>query len=474
MVENGTSELLLAPPTAPSVTRDLNPPHRASFAVPVLAPKPRNPPPKPRPSGSKPPQANRSGSQQTRRGKNSSRKRGGQGRRDTAHQKAEVTDQSRLRDSWLSRCQAFFTTDYSILTKGCVSSTGWHGRMPARRARAEIVKAYHSGAIFEELSHFFPIYHSRDRPSILLGSDLRILLYQTAVVDWLEAEGPALYDACQKLVALSLANPKVQKSYSAGERGQHLACIIGHYRQYSKAPTLTLWHKQNQRRVDDFLKTPIVVRLNNFVSSVVKLMFPGVAERFLRSAEWHEAQHGIKPLFGLFWNLCYNGMFAGQTRIHCSPHADSKNIVGVCVLVIYQIPNKRFNHSRRSWLVLWDAGVAIQMPPWTMVAFPSSLLYHFNIDISEFTFVTTEGNARPTPGNSVPIQEGDGDGRGSIVYFNQASMYQSSETGCSTLKEAEKKGIPCKANFPASVEEALLQFGKYFSIDKAAALNEEN
>jgi hypothetical protein len=26
--------------------------------------------------------------------------------------------------------------------------------------------------------------------------------------------------------------------------------------------------------------------------------------------------------------------------------------------------------------------VVIELPPWTMVAYPSSLLYHFNIDIT--------------------------------------------------------------------------------------------
>lgn len=67
-------------------------------------------------------------------------------------------------------------------------------------------------------------------------------------------------------------------------------------------------------------------------------MFPGVALRFTESAHWHQKQYGIEPLFGLFWNLCINAVFPGQRRIHCAPHVDSKNIVGVCALLIYQIP----------------------------------------------------------------------------------------------------------------------------------------
>jgi hypothetical protein len=140
------------------------------------------------------------------------------------------------------------------------------------------------------------------------------------------------------------------------------------------------------------------------VCSVVRLMFPGVAERFLKSAEWHKEKHGIEPLFGLFWNFRINGLFPGQKRVHCLPHADAKNIVGVCVLVVYQLPGMfslsisrisslfkdvasivigyKFNHRKRTWLVVYEAGVAIELPPWMVTAYPSSLLFHFNLDIT--------------------------------------------------------------------------------------------
>jgi hypothetical protein len=68
---------------------------------------------------------------------------------------------------------------------------------------------------------------------------------------------------------------------------------------------------------------------------MVTIMFPGVAARFLADARWHEERYGIKPLFGLFWNMCINAWFPGQKGIHCDPHADKKNQIGVCVLFIY-------------------------------------------------------------------------------------------------------------------------------------------
>ncbi|KAG2337864.1 hypothetical protein BDR05DRAFT_838057, partial [Suillus weaverae] len=86
-------------------------------------------------------------------------------------------------------------------------------------------------------------------------------------------------------------------------------------------------------------------------------------------------------------------------------HVDWKNIaIGVCVIFIYG----QFNSKERSWLVIWEAGLVIEMPPGVFVMYPSSLFFHFNVDIY------------------------GGDGRGSCVWFNQASMFQTAELGFAT------------------------------------------
>ena len=69
----------------------------------------------------------------------------------------------------------------------------------------------------------------------------------------------------------------------------------------------------------------------------MRQVFPGVAERFDKSAEWYR-KRGIEPLFGVYWNLCINATFPNQVRIHCGPHADRKNIVGICTLLVYEFP----------------------------------------------------------------------------------------------------------------------------------------
>jgi hypothetical protein len=62
------------------------------------------------------------------------------------------------------------------------------------------------------------------------------------------------------------------------------------------------------------------------------------------------------------------------------------------------------------------------------------------IYLADFKFVTTEGGERPTPENSRPVVDGDECGRGSLVFFNQSTMFQSSETGYNTLIAAGEAG----------------------------------
>lgn len=76
-----------------------------------------------------------------------------------------------------------------------------------------------------------------------------------------------------------------------------------------------------------------------------------------------------------------------------------------------------------------------------------------------------EGDERPTKANSTPLED-SGDGRGSFVFFNQASMYQSSETGYNTLKEAWiKKRHSGKTSYAGGLEQALSNFHMVYDKD---------
>jgi hypothetical protein len=68
--------------------------------------------------------------------------------------------------------------------------------------------------------------------------------------------------------------------------------------------------------------------------------------------------------------------------------------------------------------------------------------------------VVTDGEY-PTQNNSMPISEDGEFGRGSWVFFNQASMYQASETGHETLSAARNAGHTGRTNFALDAQAAF-------------------
>ncbi|KAF8891504.1 hypothetical protein CPB84DRAFT_1848987 [Gymnopilus junonius] len=348
---------------------------------------------------------------------------------------------------------------FSTVEDGSYVSTGWHGRAPSVQSRKEITLLWKSGRIKQILGEqFYPISYSlsKPKPALLIDRELRTFGYRTTQFDWIKDNADALHSAIESVLRPHLDNPKLAAEHANGSRGPHFPCVIGHHQQYTKAPTLTQFHIQNVDAVKKFCESPIIQRLSQLVSRLIITIFPGVALRAIKSALWHKERNDIKPLFGLYWNFCINGMFSGQKRIFTSPHADAKNIIGICAIVVYVIPGKAFNHQKKAWLVLWEAGVVVELPPWVVFLYPSSLLYHFNIDVEDIRFVLTDGE-KPTPENSTPLG-GEGDeGRGSLVFFNQASMYHGSEMGFNTLTEARNAGM---SGSISSAEQVNLAFSQ--------------
>ena len=115
-----------------------------------------------------------------------------------------------------------------------------------------------------------------------------------------------------------------------------------------------------------------------------------------------------------------------------------------------------FNSKEKAWLVLWEAGLIIEVPAGVLIFYPSALFTHFNINVNlggkfgysgscsfyltrltDLQFVTTSDGSTPTPQTASRLDRVEG--RGSIVLFNQASLFQFAELGC-TVAEAKKKG----------------------------------
>ncbi|KAG1848262.1 hypothetical protein F4604DRAFT_1687795 [Suillus subluteus] len=179
------------------------------------------------------------------------------------------------------------------------------------------------------------------------------------------------------------------------------------------------------------------------MNCVFQAEFPLLAKRYSDCAQ----TLGISPLYGYFFNFCLNSARAGVKRVHCSPHVDWKNIaIGVCVIFIYVLISAnlgKFNSKERSWLVVWEAGLILEMPAGVFIMYPSSLFFHFNVDMCDLELVCTDGRL-PTPENSYLLDGGDG--RGSCVWFNQASMFQTAELGFATIAQARAAGAPCNSD----------------------------
>ncbi len=73
--------------------------------------------------------------------------------------------------------------------------------------------------------------------------------------------------------------------------------------------------------------------------------------------------------------------------------------------------------------------------------------------------VTTENEDTPTRTNSLNLydQWDEGEERGSMVWFNQATMFQSLELGIETMKQAREDGMDVDLDFQEVVES-----NKYF------------
>ena len=66
--------------------------------------------------------------------------------------------------------------------------------------------------------------------------------------------------------------------------------------------------------------------------------------------------------------------------------------------------------------------------------------------------------------NSTPIQPGDEQGRASLVFFNQASMYRCSALDGDSVVEAERKGIDTATDYGKDIQQAFQKCTRYYPI----------
>ncbi|KAG9308130.1 hypothetical protein JVU11DRAFT_12483 [Chiua virens] len=335
-----------------------------------------------------------------------------------------------------------------------VSKTGWVGRTVSTRAeKQEMRHLFESGEVLYVLKAF------------------QRIPYDDWVASFAIENAAELNSLLAKLVGdIPISRKKLWERYGSNPRGNHVPFLLGLHRQYTKDPTLSELHRLNEKQSD-----------RKHVCRVLELHFPECAARYKFAVDfWKE--RGYKAQFGLFFNFCPNiPLPEGAGRVHTLPHADHKNIAGgICALMAYSqkrrcslflIPFKlkvdleSFNSKERTWLVIWELRVILELPLGVVLLYPSALFYHFNIDITgmwafflhtftplhsflpDLEVISSEDFLDITKQGKYPKWHSDAQGRGSLVWFNQASMIQAACVGHRCLKEAKEAGVDTATNF---------------------------
>lgn len=124
--------------------------------------------------------------------------------------------------------------------------------------------------------------------------------------------------------------------------------------------------------------------------------------------------------------------------------------------------------------MIWEPSVIIQLPPWVALLYPSALFLDFNIDLEGTAFLpfplasplcltlsSQTSSLSQHLRESCPLllthalHEADSEGRGSLVFFNQASLFQSSETDSATLAEARRAGRSTTTDYGEDAQAAF-------------------
>ncbi|KAK4702036.1 hypothetical protein P7C70_g4190, partial [Phenoliferia sp. Uapishka_3] len=308
-----------------------------------------------------------------------------------------------------------------------VTSTGWSARRPKPETSLLPISELKERAPLLPQVPFDPTTTSptsiRSGPHVLAArSTLPPPAIQQAItnflleVDEFRASAPG---------AFSLTEPS---------RGVHDSVIFGVTRTYQNHLHLTRVHKKYRKQTQDLLASASLNVIARWATELVGAHFPKVKQRYtdakklLDIPRYHtdsSPDDKWKAPFGIFTLLTINRSKVGPVDV--GPHLDYKNPAGgVCVVIPYGI----FDSTRKHWLVLWDLGIIIEVPAGVALAFPSALVLHWNCDL-----VTTAGE-RPTRANSARFEA---DGRGSLVFFTQATVLMLAELGRSA-KAAREAG----------------------------------
>ncbi|RPD69760.1 hypothetical protein L226DRAFT_575408 [Lentinus tigrinus ALCF2SS1-7] len=331
------------------------------------------------------------------------------------------------------------------------TATGWSGvEFKKRRDRQWLKDRWHDGSIFRimvtELG--FKLLAFDGHPTLIVDRNGIVFGFRSDIPKWM-TDGFLLRFAQECMDYIHACGPRSTKDIEGNNRGDHWYMVISIDRQNKKIPKETQFHQEHRAETNELLQEGTATRqIINWVSDIFSTRFPASARR-VEECRRKLRQQGHKhadPPFICFYNYCINGPQDDVLGVSTEPHVDGKNLALMfCAVFVWG----NFDHKQKAWLVLWEAGLIVQLPPGVVMFYPSSLFIHFNVNITDtnlkdkIKIVFTEDGSMPTPETSSPLHGVEG--RGSVVFFNQATLFQLAENGY-TMKEARARGQPANCN----------------------------
>ncbi|KAI0089958.1 hypothetical protein BDY19DRAFT_992900 [Irpex rosettiformis] len=356
-----------------------------------------------------------------------------------------------------------------------ITSTGWKGVHPKAAERNRLTKMLLRIApeLMEVLRAFTRVHYDREQKggTRVVDCDGRLLIYRAKIPEWIKSLLPTLAVEVEKFTSAAHYEPQSRKK---NLRGSHKFCIVGYDRQNKNEIRMSGWEREGQNAtiMAVLMATTVMIRLNNWVNSVLEEQFPELAKRMRDDMESLCKKYELpKSPYGHFWNFCINSPVSedGIQDVFCLPHADAHNgAILVCAVFVYYYGHCDTQADEKIWLVFWEAGIIMEIPAGTLVFYPSALLLHFNVNIDDVLRVTEDGKY-PTPENVRPLNQSNGPkgGRGSMVWFTQATMLMSAGLPTATKREADELERMMQKEFPSDVP----HFSSNFDVAQALADN---
>ncbi|KAJ3866993.1 hypothetical protein EV359DRAFT_61873 [Lentinula novae-zelandiae] len=317
---------------------------------------------------------------------------------------------------------------FDIKADSCISKPAWMGLRVSLDLRKPIEEAVGNPGSEISVGLFGDLTRAPYLPHLALAiaDSLGLLfLYRSRLTPAMMTDLLPKVNSLVPEFVSSIARPFSENDMLSNSRGDHWFSIAGHDRNNKSEPAATQFQRQNHSAIVRFFaKGSVLERLTAYGCGILKAHFPAIGKRYQDSVDYMLSKYGIQAMFGLFFNFCLNSPREGH-----------------------------FNHHEKCWLVIWEAGIVLELPPGVFLFYPSSLFLHFNLDITDLPVVTTPHGETPTKENSKPLffcgckshndnlDWAEANGRGSMVWFNQASMMQTSELGVPTIEQARRLGM---------------------------------